>query len=884
MSSAHTVTLVDPQQAGKLPPGLVDLRLRSGARVLVLPTAGAHPSAAQRRGPVSIQLWVLAGTSAEAEDEHGCAHLLEHMLFKPVMSGEGAAMDIASAIETLGGDVNAYTSHDETVFHATVPGTVVDAALEALVGPVVAPTFDPAELRREAQVVVEEIKQYDDDPQSRASHDLLDALYGGHSYARAVLGRRREVLAHTAAVLRRFHRRNYTADRVVLVVVGPVEHEAIMQRAEALLSPLPRRGKKVREARPTAPASPRIRVRGDDVHEGQIVLGWQVPSLLEPDGCAIEVASVVLGYGEASWLSAQTRRRDRLVTDALASFYTSRQASTLVVSANTPGAQLEAALAGVLEQIERLRRVPIDEEEFRRASAVLECDVVYRRETVQGMAHALGYQLSLAGDLEAERRYFEALASLTPETIRRACARYLRPEAAAVSMLVPRKGRDDKASSHMRRAARRLLRRRRKDRGRKASRARRDRHGLWTAKLASGVRVHALVDRSVPMASGWMIWPGGLRLERARDLGASPLIAALLTRGSTFRDGDTLAREIDGIAAVLEGFSGRNSMGLHFECLAPHVTTVVRRGLECVLGPKFEQGELDEERRVALEELHGEQDDMATQAFRAAYEELYRGHPFRWRRRGTAQSLRRMTTARLHRLWQRDYPPGRMVLGLAGDVDPEGIIGLVEALLEHGEPPPPMPAFPGGPPRYPARPRSRSIHRVREQAQIVLAHPGLTLADPRTPILDVLDTILGGQAGRLFTTLREEQGLVYHVSASSTEGLDAGHVAVYAATSQDKVDQALQAIREQLERIVEEAPERSELERAKAWLVGQYEAAMQRRSRIASQMAFDEVYGVGRDAYRRYPRRIAAVKAPEVLSLAQELLDPRRRVTVIVSR
>ena len=858
------------------------MRLRSGARLLVLPTAGRRPNRAQQRGPVSVQLWVLAGTSAEADDEHGCAHLLEHMLFKPIVH-DGRSTDIASAIETLGGDVNAYTSHDETVVHATVPGAVVEGALDALIRPVVEPAFDADELTRETQVVLEEIKQYDDDPQSRASQDLLLALYGEHSYARPVLGLRKEVSAHTRAILTRFHRRNYVAPKMALVVVGPVTPAAIVRRAEALLSRVPKRGRSPRETRPRPPASARVRVRTGDVHESHLVLGWQGPPLLEVEGCALEVASVVLGHGEASWLASQTRRRDRLVTDAMASFYVSRQASTFLVSAHTPATQTDAALGGLLEQVARLRRVPIDEEELRRASALLESDVVYRRETVHGMAHALGYQLSLAGDLHAERRYFEALASLTPETVRAACERHLRPEAGALSIIVPRQARDSGRVQRLREMGRALMRSAGSSRKKTVGlRVRSKRRGTWAADLSNGIRVRAVVDHSVPVVAGWMVWPGGLRRERPREIGASPLISALLTRGSSFRDGDTLAREIDGMAAVLDGFSGRNSLGLHLECIASHFSTVLRRGLECVLEPSFADSELEEERRVALEELHGEQDDVATLAFRAAHEELYRGHPFRWRRRGTQKTLEAFTTSALRKIWEREYPPGDMVLGLAGDLDPERVAALLETLVVRSEAPTAV-TMPHGPPRYPSRPRTRWIRRAREQAHVVTAFPGMTLADERTAALDVLLTVVGGQSGRLFASLREQRGLVYHVSASSMEGVDAGHVVVHAATSQDKVDQALQAIGEEIEAIVARAPARTELARAKAWLVGQHEVSMQRRSRVASQIAFDEAHGLGADAFRRYPARVAAVKAKDVLELAQAIFVPRRRVTAVVS-
>ncbi|MBC8068504.1 MAG: insulinase family protein, partial [Deltaproteobacteria bacterium] len=181
------------------------------------------------------------------------------------------------------------------------------------------------------------------------------------------------------------------------------------------------------------------------------------------------------------------------------------------------------------------------------------------------------------------------------------------------------------------------------------------------------------------------------------------------------------------------------------------------------------------------------------------------------------------------------------------------------------------------------RARELRVRRRREQAHLVMAWPGLTLADPRLPAMEVLSTILGGQAGRLFVALREDEGLVYHTSASSSEGIDAGHVAFYAATSPDKLVRARAALERERERICAAPVGAIELERAQAWLIGQTEAALQRRGRVASLLAFDEVYGLGYAAHLRYAERVARVRAADVLALARELLRPARQITVTVS-
>ncbi|HWB80387.1 MAG TPA: insulinase family protein, partial [Nannocystaceae bacterium] len=220
---------------------------------------------------------------------------------------------------------------------------------------------------------------------------------------------------------------------------------------------------------------------------------------------------------------------------------------------------------------------------------------------------------------------------------------------------------------------------------------------------------------------------------------------------------------------------------------------------------------------------------------------------------------------------------------LCGAFDPEAIATLLDDRLAALGPPPPPFVLEGAPPRAIRRAQRVRVRRRKEQAHVVMAWPGLTLGDPRVPAMEVLTSVLGGQAGRLFVALREDEGLVYHTSASSTEGLDGGHVVFYAASSPDKLARAQAALERERAKICAALVDDVEIERAKAWLVGQAEAALQRRGRVASLLAFDEIYGLGYAAHRRYAERIAQIDAAHVHALAQSLLVPSRQITVVVS-
>ena len=891
--SAPVLATPPGSAAGSTPP-LVDERLPNGARLLMT-APGPRP---RRGGPVAIQLWVAAGTAAERADEHGCAHLLEHMIFKPCALGQGKkdslrarlaalgirreepALDLAGAIEALGGDINAFTSHDETVFHVTAPAARAAEATALLATAVLFPTLDGETLAQEREVVIEEIKQYDDDPGQRATQAALARVFAAHAYGRPVLGLAREVAGHSAARLRGYHRRAYAGERLTLVVVGDVEAAAVRRAALATVGRAP----SGRALAPVDAPTPRpgAQVRRADVQDAYLVLAWPAPAAGADDAAAIDAASVVLGHGEASRLVSETRRKDQVVSDIQAHCDTLRRGGALMIAARTTGAQAGAAAGAALAQVARLAAEPVSAEELARARAILESDLVYRRETVQGLAHALGGCATIFGDLAREQAYYRALAALTPESVREACARWLAPARACVSVELPRAVDVPEARS-VKAAIAAALRPARAARGRSGPALRRERDGVLTATLTGGLRLFALVDRSVPVAAGWLVWPGGQLREPAKFAGAASVTAALLTRGNARIDGEALSRAIDGLAAGLDGFAGRNSLGLHFECMARHLPAVLGHALDCATTPRFAASELAEERRVALQDLAAEVDDPGQVAARGLAGLLYGDHPFSRPLRGQPAGLRALTRERVRELWTRGYPIGRAVLALVGDVDVAAAAAQVEAALREAGVKDRLSREPGAPPRVVhAGPRAREILQDREQAHVALGWPGLTLGDPREPTLDVLAAVLGGQTGRLFSALREAQGLVYEVSMASVEGIGAGHVAIHASTSQDKLTKALTAIAAEVERAVREPPSAAEVERAQAWLVGQFEIGQQRRTRVASLLALSEVYGLPRARAFAYPKRVAAVRPREVWALARALFRPEAAARCVV--
>src|SRR3954471_8460980 len=180
---------------------------------------------------VAFQSWGGVGSADEPPELAGIAHVFEHMLFKgTARRGVG---EIAQEIEGAGGEINAWTSFDQTVYHLVLASRFFDTGLDILADALFNSSFDPAELERELKVVLEEVKQGEDNPSRVATQTLFATAYSKHPYRRPVIGYTRTVKSFTRDRLLDFFRRYYVASNVTLVVVGDFDTQKAQQKITA---------------------------------------------------------------------------------------------------------------------------------------------------------------------------------------------------------------------------------------------------------------------------------------------------------------------------------------------------------------------------------------------------------------------------------------------------------------------------------------------------------------------------------------------------------------------------------------------------------------------------------------------------------------------------
>ncbi|KAF0113955.1 MAG: Zn-dependent peptidase [Rhodospirillaceae bacterium] len=340
---------------------------------------------------VSLGAWVDVGARYESADHNGISHLLEHMAFKGTQ--RRSAFDIAVEIENVGGQINAYTSREHTAYYAKVLHEDMGLAVDIIADILQHSVFDPEELKREQQVIVQEISQAFDTPDDIIFDYFQAAAYPTQALGRPVLGRAEVVRAMGRETLAGFMRGNYSGERMVLAAAGRVDHEHLVALARDAFAELPPHRPGAMEAACYAGGDWREERDLEQVH---VVLGFDGVSYDDPDFYAASVLSALLGGGMSSRLFQEVREK-RGLAYTISSFTASyKDGGLLGVYAGT-GEQEVAELIPVLCAELVKVTAEVTEAEIRRAQAQIRAGLLMALESGASRCEQLARQLLVYG-------------------------------------------------------------------------------------------------------------------------------------------------------------------------------------------------------------------------------------------------------------------------------------------------------------------------------------------------------------------------------------------------------------------------------------------------------------------------------------------------------
>lgn len=315
----------------------------------------------------AIGVWVGVGSRDETAKQAGSAHYLEHLLFKGTK--RRSALDISSAIDAVGGELNAFTSKEHTCFYARVLDRDLSLATDVISDVVTAATLRKTDIDSERSVVLEEISMRDDDPADVAYEELFSMMYGeSHAMGRSILGTRETIEAITPAAIRSFYVKHYVPEQLVIAVSGKVDHNTVVRQVRKAFEGVGDRATGGQSQRPkkTKLAAGQLRSLKRTTEQANIIMGFPGLQFDDERRWALSVLNSALGGGMSSRLFHEVRERRGLVYSVY-SFVSSFSDSGLVgVYAGTSPQRSDTVLEVVRDVLAEVVVNGITDDELRR--------------------------------------------------------------------------------------------------------------------------------------------------------------------------------------------------------------------------------------------------------------------------------------------------------------------------------------------------------------------------------------------------------------------------------------------------------------------------------------------------------------------------------------
>jgi predicted Zn-dependent peptidase len=401
-------------------------RLRSGLTVIT--DAMAHLET------TSLGVWIGSGSRDERTDEHGISHLLEHMAFKG--TARRTARQIAEEIEAVGGDLNAATSVETTSYYARVLKADVPLALDVLSDILTNPTFDPDELLREQNVIIQEIGAAQDTPDDLVFDFLQETAFPDQPVGRSILGTPETVRSFDRRRLRAYLARNYRAPDMVVAAAGALDHRAVVAEVEQHFTGFDG---------PAAPLPSPARFEGGariearDLEQAHIALALEGVPQLDPTLYSLQAFTIVLGGGMSSRLFQEVREIRGLCYSIYAFHMPYSDTGLFGLYSGTDATDVPELMQVVIDQIAATAET-LSESEIARAKTQMKAGLLMALESSGARAEQLARQTFAYGRPVPLEELVARIEAVTVDSARAAGRALMSRSRPAVAALGPGRG------------------------------------------------------------------------------------------------------------------------------------------------------------------------------------------------------------------------------------------------------------------------------------------------------------------------------------------------------------------------------------------------------------------------------------------------------------
>lgn len=806
---------------------------------------------------VSAQVFVRAGSLYEGRFmTAGLSHYLEHV----VSGGTTTTFTEAEAkkrLQAIGGETNAYTSYDRTVYFINSSAKNWKEILDLLISYVSESKLDPQEVAREKAVIQQEFKLRENNVDSALWNLFMKVAYQVHPVRNPVIGYETAFVERSRQDLLDYYLQRYQPENMVIAVVGKIEPLEVLQFIIERTQNFTRKANEP-VVLPQEPAQLNPRWQEAQMPIARMtkaMLGFPSVSLHHPDLYALDVLAQLLGEGRTSRLYQRLKDQENKVLGVSASNWTPAYApGQFIISLDLPPENWPAVMAGVEAEIDHFKDQPVSAEDLDKAKKTAIARHVFGQETISSLASSLASSYFDTGDPYFEEAYLDGLRGVTQQQVMDVAKRYLRMDRLNVAVIQPAgEATQTKQAAPPPASA----------------------SPVGYRKLDNGLRVLLKQDNSLPLVTLQLYGLGGLAMEQGQPAGISALTSSLLTAGTEKRSKMDIARALEDVGGSIQSGSNNNTYFVSLKVLKDDLRMALDILADIVQNAQFPQPEIEKKRLDTLRAISSLDESWQTEIFRLFKKNYFKDSPYGQERLGTIESVQAMTRDQIVQFFRRMVNPQNAVLAIYGDFDAEKLGKEIESAFAgwHGQDFQPMTWNNETQPLT----ASHAVEKKNEKtsAALMIGTNGLDIDSERRPVLDVINAILSGAgtpSGRLFESLRGgQEDLVYLVGSFPFYGKNAGYFGVITQTTLDNLEKVQQIILQNLQRLQTEPVSDGELEVAKNILLTAHQMDQEGVSSQAQSAAVNEVLGLGWDYDGKYKELINKVQVEDIQRLAKEL-------------
>lgn len=382
---------------------------------------------------VSLGIWVDRGTRHEPNNQVGISHLLEHMVFKGTKSR--TAYQIAKSLEALGGDLNAFTSRENTCYHALVLKDHADQAFEVLADLVTNMKFSKKDFSLEKNVILQEIAMSEESPEEFIYDLFFEACFDGNPLGRSILGSMQTVKSLTMQQIYSHYKSHYQGSNLLVSAAGNVDHEELVAQASIFLNLKKSKPAKVLEKKPRWKTARKIKEK--DTEQMHVLVGLPFPSILSKERFVGVILNTALGGGMTSRLYQSVRERRGLAYTIYSTLNSFKDSGVLNIYAGVDSDKLEELVDIISHELNRFKKQGLRKGEIESYKTQVIGNILLGADDPENRMNSIAINETLFGEYRTPEQVVEMIQKMTVSDVNDCIEQWIKPEKMAGCLMGP---------------------------------------------------------------------------------------------------------------------------------------------------------------------------------------------------------------------------------------------------------------------------------------------------------------------------------------------------------------------------------------------------------------------------------------------------------------